>query len=366
MDDTGMTRETKVGLLIGLGLILFIGIIVSDHLSQVQHPETNNLTRFADQAQQSIADAPPLDRADLAGETTQARGSAPTDARFPHAHRRSIPSPQEAEIIAEIENDFATRTLPLVRGLRYNTADAVADQSQTVAANGTTDSEQANVPLIERVRDIQTISLTTSPPLPRPGSTSIHYVKPGESVWGLAQKYLGDGNKWPMLREHNPDAIGPNGMLQVGARLIIPDRSVVANRPMVIEQRPATRPGSVVVKLGDTLSGLALQHMGSSRLWPKLLAANRKQLDDPEDLRVGMKLVIPATTSQVVGNINSTRPRVDAGSEMYTVQPNDNLSRIARKVRGDARLWDEIFQANKDTLSDPDDLRVGQKLRIPR
>lgn len=39
-----MTRETKVGLLVGMGIILLIGIVVSDHLSKVQQQPPANFT----------------------------------------------------------------------------------------------------------------------------------------------------------------------------------------------------------------------------------------------------------------------------------------------------------------------------------
>lgn len=49
----------------------------------------------------------------------------------------------------------------------------------------------------------------------------------------------------------------------------------------------------------------------------------------------------------------------------YTVQPGDTLSLIARQVYGQAQLWQIIFEANQDLLSDPSRLRPGQVLKIP-
>ncbi|MGE9289815.1 MAG: LysM peptidoglycan-binding domain-containing protein [Puniceicoccales bacterium] len=57
----------------------------------------------------------------------------------------------------------------------------------------------------------------------------------------------------------------------------------------------------------------------------------------------------------------------NAGTEraVYVVQPGDTLSSIARKVFGSSARWEEIFQANRDLLRSPNDLRVGQELQIP-
>lgn len=49
----------------------------------------------------------------------------------------------------------------------------------------------------------------------------------------------------------------------------------------------------------------------------------------------------------------------------YTVQPGDTLSLIARQVYGKSHLWRIIFEANRDTLSDPGLIRPGQVLTIP-
>lgn len=52
-------------------------------------------------------------------------------------------------------------------------------------------------------------------------------------------------------------------------------------------------------------------------------------------------------------------------TQWHEVLPGDTLSKIAQKYYGDASLYPQIFEANKDILFDPDRIRVGQKLRIP-
>jgi nucleoid-associated protein YgaU len=49
----------------------------------------------------------------------------------------------------------------------------------------------------------------------------------------------------------------------------------------------------------------------------------------------------------------------------YKVQPNDNLSKIARKHYGDGQKWIRIFEANRDSMPDSSSLYVGQRLLIP-
>ncbi len=49
--------------------------------------------------------------------------------------------------------------------------------------------------------------------------------------------------------------------------------------------------------------------------------------------------------------------------QTYEVKPGDNLSKIAGKYSG--ITWKDIFEANKDTIKDPDKIFPGQVLKIP-
>ncbi|MCG3128799.1 MAG: hypothetical protein CHACPFDD_03692 [Phycisphaerae bacterium] len=49
----------------------------------------------------------------------------------------------------------------------------------------------------------------------------------------------------------------------------------------------------------------------------------------------------------------------------YVVKKGDSLSKIAKKVYGDADRWTEIWNANKGRIKDKNKLTVGQKLTIP-
>jgi len=49
----------------------------------------------------------------------------------------------------------------------------------------------------------------------------------------------------------------------------------------------------------------------------------------------------------------------------YTVVRGDTLWDIAERIYGDPLKWRLIFEANRDILRSPEDLRPGQKLVIP-
>lgn len=49
----------------------------------------------------------------------------------------------------------------------------------------------------------------------------------------------------------------------------------------------------------------------------------------------------------------------------YVVEAGDTLTRISNRMYGTPSHWEEIFHANRDILSTPHSLRVGQSLVIP-
>lgn len=70
-------------------------------------------------------------------------------------------------------------------------------------------------------------------------------------------------------------------------------------------------------------------------------------------------LALTLALSMVLGMVSV------ADAAVYTVSAGDNLSGIAQSQLGDAARWKEIYEANKDTVKDPNRIYVGQKLVIP-
>jgi uncharacterized protein YidB (DUF937 family) len=73
-----------------------------------------------------------------------------------------------------------------------------------------------------------------------------------------------------------------------------------------------------------------------------------------------------ADFSKVRSGASSSAPAPAAAKEQtYTVAKGDSLSKIAKKVYGDANQWKRIFEANRDQIENPDLIHPGQVLRIP-
>jgi len=54
------------------------------------------------------------------------------------------------------------------------------------------------------------------------------------------------------------------------------------------------------------------------------------------------------------------------GESTYTVKAGDTLSKIANEKLGDPNAYIQIFNANRDQLSDPNTIKPGQVLKIPQ
>ncbi|MBY6114226.1 LysM peptidoglycan-binding domain-containing protein [Mameliella alba] len=63
----------------------------------------------------------------------------------------------------------------------------------------------------------------------------------------------------------------------------------------------------------------------------------------------------------------TTRPKARAVTEtqVYTVKPGDSLAAISYRFYGDTLQYTAIYEANRDKITTPDKIRVGQTLTIP-
>jgi len=60
------------------------------------------------------------------------------------------------------------------------------------------------------------------------------------------------------------------------------------------------------------------------------------------------------------------QPNEETVPSRYVVKAGDTLTGIATKVLGSSQRYLELFTANEDILTSPDDLKIGMELRIPR
>jgi len=96
------------------------------------------------------------------------------------------------------------------------------------------------------------------------------------------------------------------------------------------------------------IKGAAPSDAAKNIVWTTIKSVDPAYADLLCDIAIDPSLVPPSSSDQA-----------------YTVQAGDTLSKISKQFYGDAKNYMKIFNANKDSLSDPDKIKVGQVLKIP-
>jgi LysM repeat protein len=106
------------------------------------------------------------------------------------------------------------------------------------------------------------------------------------------------------------------------------------------------------------IQGAAPSEAIKNEVWNQIKAVDPSYSDVTCDLSVDSSLAPPAEAAP------APTP-ADAAPRSYTVQAGDTLSKIAQQFYGSANEYPKIFEANRDKLSNPDKIQVGQELVIP-
>lgn len=251
-----MTREHKLAVVLGFGLLLFVGILVSDHFSA--------------------------------------------------AHRRS-------------PADLAARTP--VRDIRANDPVSIQPLQVVNRPNMMAPIGPVVSPLTPQGDGVAIPQQFTghSPQAVTPGiPAELYTLKDGETLYKICQTRYGNGNLWKELAEFNKGTVANPTKLRKGMTIRLPSASVLrGEEPVVVQaqqvvmQTPAgipenqgmnagnTEPAPLqreyIVQKGDTLGAIAMRELGTSKKWNEIFEANRDRLKSPTDLKIGKPLRIPTS-----------------------------------------------------------------------
>lgn len=251
-----MTREHKLSLVLGFGLLLFVGILLSDHFSAAQR----------------------RDHADLATASPDRSSRALTD-------------------------PITLQPLPVVQ------RNAVSTVGQYSSEGMYTDGLQ-----------MQGLGTPTPvAPGPAPVPAELYTIKAGESLYKICQAKYGDGSLWKSLAEFNSNVIPNPTKLRAGVTIRLPSESVLrgevpqpaATQPVQYDvpgmsagdaptlnvlaqpELPAPTSREYTVQKGDTLTTIASKKLGSKSKWKQIADANRDRLSDPHNLVPGTVIRLP-------------------------------------------------------------------------
>jgi nucleoid-associated protein YgaU len=114
-----------------------------------------------------------------------------------------------------------------------------------------------------------------------------------------------------------------------------------------------------------TETGVSLQnlHVQENKLFVRGTAPSE---DAKARVWTAVKRVDPTHADMSLDlTIDPSLPAPKPADRTYTVASGDSLSKISKQFYGDANQYMKIFEANRDVLSDPDKIAVGQVLKVP-
>lgn len=375
-----MTKETKIGLIVGLAFIILFAIILSEKGAKNATKAPSALT---------LADASRENKlmGGGSGEPLNDAGRLPIQSEpMERGHRENVPGgdssmnerplgrpiPGEDEPILPLPESVVNRlnmgmdeteiapenldnrtdspsdnaSLSVTDAVASALSSTVGDDEQSSTNQGSASSE------FNPHSDVSAIDSNTSIPPVRRTPTKLlarHQVKAGESLGKIAARYYGRATpaRIDAIFNANRDTLASVNSVRADALLNIPQLDGIdgiAFEPArnfapadVLAQSRGSRDRTVLIPMPvDNRSTSASRTRNPIR---------NRTVPDPAPAG-SPKAAPPAFT-------------------WYQVRKRDTLSRIARRELGNERLFLNIFKMNRDIIQDLNRIKPGMKIRLP-
>lgn len=172
----------------------------------------------------------------------------------------------------------------------------------------------------------------------------------GDTLWGLAERHLGDGRRYTEIAGLNRDRLTPAGpnYLEIGWELLLPPDAT--GLPDTTPSRPRAGERAVTVHDGDTLTAIAARELGDPEQWRTIYQANLRRpqpdgraLVDPDVILPGWTLRLPKQPPGVVDgghrehtedtappttsdDVDSPSDETDHGSQQHEQEPDERAT----------------------------------------
>ena len=282
-----MTRETKIGLLVGLAFIIVIGILLSDHFTSVTQPHQAALTTTIDGVLGSTRTLGP-----------QRQSAAPLE--VPSVEPRAIPVQPDPtlERRQHVEVGGANRGQRIIDV----TEQPIIPNEPIITQIPDVDrGHNAINEIVARVNDLPVV-IAPEPPAPAT-SMKTYTAEGGDTLGKIATKAMGANTKAnrDLIVKANPSLQANPNKVVMGDSYNIPVQTPTAAVTPKPEPRetaaPAPAPSNsieYIVKEGDRLSKIAREQCGSITFVSQILEMNKDVLKgDPDKLKINMKLKLP-------------------------------------------------------------------------
>jgi nucleoid-associated protein YgaU len=350
-----MTRETKIGLLVGLAFIIVIGILLSDQLMRSTEPPPAPLAGVADTVRRATATPASANPQPLAPVV---RGGPVADV----TPENTVP----------VREEVVSRPPPVtfVEIRPGNGGESV------VVPTGAGGQGGSNVVIAQPPVAGRNQVVVQNPEGVVVNPRGIHGVNGG----GTAQPVQGTGRARPLADEAaavGETLVGTDGRPLRASQPLNPPAGGGVQQPV----KPAMAMKQYKAEIGDNLSRLASKFFGSNTKAARdaILAANPSLAGDPNKIIIGQvyNIPVPAAEPAGAGTVQITRTGTTAtrtgnssaapanAEHWYTIKSGDNLWKIAVEQCGDKNAVAAIKELNRENVKDWDRLQANMKIRLP-
>lgn len=285
-----MTRETKIGLLVGLAFVIVIGILLSDHFRGMEEPPPAMLDRAGANVRQAIV-SPGADQPQapivVAPQQINPSGTVPTPTDI---------EPQPSPVV--VANPPAQQQF----GPTPIQASPLSDSDALQQA-----ARQQGQELVQA--DGQPLSAGAS-------SSGTYRAVAGDTLSRMAAKLLGANtykNRQAIINA-NPSLRDDPNMIEIGRSYNIPGSAAGSSVSTASAEMAAATMGKgpshtaggqwiYTVKPGDTLWGIATGMFNNPAAVDQIRALNRTTLRGGSTIQVGMQLRLPSAPVTVADSV---------------------------------------------------------------
>ena len=225
-----MTRETKIGLLVGLAFIIVIGILLSDHMTSTNEPIAAPLTNTAGNVRESVAapvtDPPPI--------TVVTQDITPRDTVMTHSTSTAVRRGESIVQVGPVGNDTPIQIRETASGSPQHQADSTSPANPASPQTGSNSSLQQ----VAQANGEQLISDPSAANGGRPNIATSNGVRkytaqPGDTLSRLAGRFLGGNTKAnrDLIVKANPSLASDPNRIIVGRAYIIPGATSASPTP---------------------------------------------------------------------------------------------------------------------------------------
>jgi nucleoid-associated protein YgaU len=269
-----MTRETKIGLLVGLAFIIVIGILLSDHMTSTTEPALASLQGAGGNLRSGLGQP--------ASENTSPVVVIPPSNVTP---TQTVPTRDELN---------PQRRTPTITAIAQDTAAS----HQSIPPTLVDAAKRAGEQLVDT--NGQPVANTDLPAPAPTRSPNTYTAESGDSLTKIAAKVYGTNtraNRTAIINANPTLQDNPNRII-VGKTYAIPPLNgtsvtTVATLPNTPSSSNESK-YSYVVKSGDTLWSIARDELGDTNTIAALKELNKDILRGSDRVRPNMKLRLPA------------------------------------------------------------------------